>query len=88
MTCRTCKHWTPGESHDERCHPVDPDTYEPMALLYEVRRCKSPLLQRFDRPAESHRASVCDGSNCAASLLTGPDFGCVNHESREPPCQT
>lgn len=87
QTCKTCKHWKAiGDSNfradqraDEVCRPFDPDTYEPMELGYEVRECKSPFLRWFETPGPSEAALV-DGSEYYAALLTGEDFGCVNHE--------
>ena len=87
QTCKTCKHWISLEGSDyfadkraaRVCQPIDPDTYEPMALGYEVRECKSPLLRWFETP-EPNEAALVDGSEYYAALLTGQDFGCVNHE--------
>jgi hypothetical protein len=86
-TCKTCKHWVSDGDSDFRadmrasqvCQPVDPDTYEPMALGYEVRKCESPLLRWFETPGPGE-ASLVDGSDYYAALLTGERFGCVNHE--------
>lgn len=80
-TCSTCKHWTEGDLEwDGRCRPMDPDTYEEMVMPFEVRYCHSPKLMRFERPLEADMASAVDGSEYMAEPLTGPDFGCVNHE--------
>jgi hypothetical protein len=55
-----------------------------MALGYEVRECKSPLLRWFATPGPNEAALV-DGSEYYAALLTGEAFGCVNHESDDLP---
>lgn len=81
-TCATCRHWQPADDYDgkEICSPVDPDTFEPMPVSFEVRRCGSPHLLFYERPPESRQATLTDGSRYRASLFTGQDFGCVNHE--------
>jgi hypothetical protein len=50
-----------------------------MALGYEVRKCESPFLRWFETP-EIDEASLVDGSEYYAALLTGEAFGCVNYE--------
>ena len=84
-TCKTCKHWlfSGVEYGPERdlCAPVDPDTYEPMAMPFEVRACKHPALTFCERPVEANGFGVADGSEYMAILVTGPDFGCVRHEA-------
>ena len=89
QTCKTCKHWTStsdsGFGADRRadriCRPIDPDTYELMDLGYEVRECQSPLLCWFETPGPNEAALI-DGSEYYAALLTGENFGCVNHEEQ------
>ena len=80
--CKTCKHWiAPGNDDFQAgyiCHPVDPDTYEPMAMPFEVRMCESPKIVFFERSPDSTGISLIDGSEYYASMLTGEDFGCVN----------
>lgn len=86
-TCSSCTHWTaprPGD-HDPICAPIDPDSFEPMAMPFEVRECKHPRLVRFERPSTRDGVSVVDGSNYRARLCTGPDFGCSLHSSPPPP---
>lgn len=55
-----------------------------MEMPWQVRVCTSPKLLRIERPIEPSGASVIDASEYYAALLTGPDFGCVNHEGNEP----
>lgn len=81
MNCATCAHWKmPERDWDNICHPLDPETYEPMKTTFEVRECQHPKLVRFERPCEANGFAVADGSNYWARLCTGPDFGCVKHE--------
>ena len=80
MRCQTCRWWTPADDYNEIAHPLDPtNDYLPMAMPFEVRLCKSPKLLFYERPAIDG-GTVVDGSQYKASLLTGPEFGCVNHE--------
>lgn len=85
--CSTCKHWRAPEhdGHTELvCSPIDTDgDWLPMPMPFEVRRCASPKLQMFERPLTPDAASVVDGSNYRAALVTGPDFGCVHHEAAD-----
>ena len=84
-TCKTCKHWAKPAEDDWRaggyCAPTDPDTYEPMAMPFEVRECKHPALTFCERPVEANGFGVADGSEFMAILVTGQDFGCVRHEA-------
>ncbi len=81
--CKTCKHWF--KEMDGRgsqiTDPVDPDTYEPMEMPFEVRRCANERILFYERPLESVGAAVVDGSEYIAALLTAEDFGCVLHEA-------
>lgn len=85
-TCKTCKHWRHNyddmfEYSDQICRPVDQDTYKPMVMPFEVRECLHPALVKFERTSEENGFGVTDGSEYMARLTTGPDFGCVRHES-------
>ena len=83
-TCRTCKHWTvngPIGDDDPIITPIDPDTYEPMKIGFEVRICNHPRLLFCERPLESDGFAVADGSEYMANLYTAQDFGCVLHET-------
>lgn len=82
--CKTCQHWQlpdpPGHGLiSEIIQPTDPDTMEPMAVTFEVGLCNSPHLMFCERPLKSHGATLVDGSQFFSKLLTGEDFGCVNH---------
>lgn len=44
---------------------------------YATRYCRSPKLKFYERPGKDE-ASVADGSEYMAVLITGEDFGCVN----------
>ena len=81
-TCESCVHWRVDHQPDSIEEPYDPDTYEPMAMPFEVRRCRHPKLLFCERPLERDGFSVADGSEYFAAFYTGPDFGCVRHEPR------
>lgn len=87
--CSTCKHWRlldDGQDwipNADIVRPLDEDTYEPKAMPFEVRFCKSPKLHRLERPTSPDACGVVDGSMYRADFYSGPDFGCVNHESKE-----
>jgi hypothetical protein len=87
MNCKTCKHWTAPDTHIDKysiveiCQPVDPDTFEPMVNAFEVRECRSPKIAYFERNPESTGITLVDASEYFARMLTGEDFGCVNHEA-------
>lgn len=74
-TCKTCKHWKIIEddrSENERsflkcCHHP---------------RLQTPDYDKPDRECFADGAMVVDGSGYWGRLMTGPDFGCVNHEAK------
>lgn len=85
-TCKTCKHWVEPEARDHHtadsiCHPLDPDTYEPMDRGFEVRLCKHPTQTFCESPIERNGFGLADASRYYAVLATGEDFGCVRHEA-------
>lgn len=91
-SCKTCRHWKQagntwddGSEHldnwNEITMPVDPDTYQPMEMPFEVRQCRNPKLLFCERPLESDGYAVADGSQYMARLYTAEDFGCALHES-------
>ena len=84
-TCKTCKHWKipSDEYYNEIVTPHDSDTFEPMEMPFQVRFCTSPKITFYERPVESNGATVCDGSNYDADLITAEDFGCVLWEPIE-----
>jgi len=65
--------------------PVDPDTFEPMAMPFEVRECKMPAMTFCERPVEPNGFGLADGSEYFATLVTAGDFGCVRHEPVDKP---
>ena len=85
MKCKSCKWWY-NDSKIYICAdiiaPLDPDTFEPMILPFEVNCCNCPKITFFERPVESDGATVVDGSQYRANLITAPDFGCVHHTSK------
>lgn len=85
-TCKTCKHWQKDSenTHGSITRPVDPDTWKPMVMPFEVRMCSSPAILFHERPVESNGACVADGSAYMAVLFTAEDFGCVRHEQTAP----
>lgn len=92
QTCKTCKHWLIAKEDraDDLISPYDPVTYkreeteEAIAAKWghNVRYCKHPKLQFYQRPDKDGLA-VIDGSDYYAALLTGEDFGCILHEIKE-----
>jgi len=84
-TCKECKWWynTDYDKESEIVSPRDPDTYKFMVLPFEVRFCHCPKITFFERPVESDGATVIDGSQYQACLITAPDFGCVQWVSKD-----
>jgi len=86
-TCESCKSWIVPDENDYRSRdiwrPTDPDTYEPMEMPWDVRRCASKKFVYFERPVERNGAALVDGSDYFAGLFTGPDFGCTFYEEKE-----
>lgn len=79
--CKTCIYWVAGDGRDYGIEkPIDPDTYEEMENMHEVRQCKSPKLLFAEFPTEKTWCAVVDGSNYRAVLYTAEEFGCINHE--------
>lgn len=87
--CATCRWWQPAKGQRTAAEIVadhPPPDYEARGPGYEVRFCGSPLLVFHEMGCSlppSYGAVVADGSEYFAVLITGPDFGCVNHEARE-----
>jgi len=83
-TCNTCKHWQTDPDafvHVKSYYaPIDPDTFRPMRMPFEVRECMHPAKTFCERPVEPNGFGVVDGSTFMAILLTGEKFGCVRHE--------
>lgn len=81
--CKSCKHWVKpdGDSY-AITNPVDPDTYQPMVMPFEVRECVHPKLVFCERPVETPGFAVADGSMYRAGLYTTEDFGCVMYEAK------
>ena len=95
-SCLTCRFWMLDEQdcYEGLISPRDPVDYSQIDPTEEggeekvaakwghaVRRCKSPKVTFYQRP-EKDGATVIDGSEYMAQLLTGPDFGCVHHCSK------
>jgi hypothetical protein len=83
-TCKTCKYWITTNESDgfnvkEMCHPIDPDTYEPMLRGFEVRKCEHPSQTFAESPIEDNGFGLVDGSEYFACLVTAENFGCVRH---------
>ncbi|HUW15155.1 MAG TPA: hypothetical protein VM537_35890 [Anaerolineae bacterium] len=89
-TCETCKWWVRDPEGDGRylgCSiiaPYDIDAGGPMIMPWEVRFCLSPKITFFERPVDRDGATIVDGSEYMADLITGPDFGCVLWTGDEP----
>ena len=81
--CATCRHWLVSDKdwpHGGITQPVDPDTYEPMEMPFEVRECQHPKLMFCERPVENPGFAVADGSTYVAKFYTTGAFGCVLHQ--------
>lgn len=75
-TCKTCKWWT---------------HYEGVTSLSEAgfNRCANPSLSRQDRSWKtgqlaSDNLEIVTGNPTRGYICTGPDFGCIHHESKIP----
>lgn len=82
--CKSCVHWGIREE-DRYCGvltPLDTDTGEEMELPYKVKYCNSPDVLFYERPVKPNQACVVDGSEYMAKLITGPEYGCVNHKEK------
>jgi hypothetical protein len=81
-TCKNCKWWQTKNDWDYEGIRYDRDpNYERILNKVYAQECKSPKLKFYERP-DPDGACVVDGSQYRAELLTGPDFGCVNHEEK------
>ena len=91
--CKECKHWEIKEdvvwNYAELTRGRDIDDYDILTeeeskkmFGYNVRFCESPKLKFWERPAENE-ATVIDGSQYQARLLTAENYGCVNFESKQ-----
>lgn len=75
--CKTCKNWEPLYRGAYQGFFAD---YSHDQNVLELRCCTSPLFLAGEVPQVSNGACVQDGY---VSLLTGPNFGCVNWEKLE-----
>jgi len=83
MYCKNCKFWITTKEYHTIINPEDPDTFEIMKNLpFEVRYCKSPKITFYERPIEDNGATVIDGSQYKAALITAPKFGCVQFQKK------
>lgn len=79
--CKTCRWWVRSDrGYRSIENPVDPDTFQPMKMPFEVRTCTSQKILFCERPIESNGAALEDGSGYRATLYTAENFGCINHE--------
>lgn len=87
--CATCRYWQTDAAVVQReCGWNARNLLTPLrdASLYDVGKnedpvvgaCTSPKLLAFSRPSEGE-ASVIDGSEYQATLVTTGSFGCTNH---------
>lgn len=83
--CKTCAHWKVDNkgalNADDIQAPVDPDTFEPMQMPFEVRRCTTDNIMYFERNPNPNGISVTDASNYFVAIFTGEEFGCVLHSA-------
>jgi hypothetical protein len=79
--CRTCAHWVIEDNY-EIVAPVDPDTWKPMEMPFQVGICRHPEQTFCERPVADPGFGLADGSGWAATLFTTADFGCVLHEEK------
>jgi hypothetical protein len=80
--CATCAHWR--DADDGHRGPRDlailgPDYRPVVPQPFDIHQCLSPKVRFYERPVEDGVA-VMDGSEYWATMVTGPHFGCVNHE--------
>jgi len=67
-TCKTCKHWV--EVSDGRTH--------------DGWWCASgKLVDTNQKPCPKDGAVAYDAESYAATIMVGPDFGCIHHEEKE-----
>jgi hypothetical protein len=81
--CNTCKYWEQSKQNREinnvgNCNAV--------VMYWEatdwVRNSEDDVSLQLKEPYKHKLAFVQDGSDYAASLLTLPTFGCVQHEEK------
>ena len=91
MRCRDCKYWLDTERDDNDADGYDhyqslrfdlhPSTYEKVGKV-KAKYCGSANLLFYQSPG-ANQATVVDGSQYKAALITGPEFGCVNFEKSD-----
>lgn len=84
--CVTCRWWQPdldGYTYNGLAGSTingGPPNYDEVPAPFETRYCRSPKLFFYERPLTASHAAIVDGSRYRAELITGPEFGCANHE--------
>jgi hypothetical protein len=80
--CATCVHWRDSQKHHRGPRDLavlGPD-YRPVTPQpFELHECLSPKVRFYERP-EVDGVALMDGSEFFATMVTGPDFGCIHHE--------
>lgn len=66
--CKTCKHWTPEE-----------DRFENVGTCYHDK-----LAEYTGRGSCAPDALIYPYDEGAGHFWTGPEFGCVHHEEKQP----
>lgn len=91
IRCEECRYWkTDRNRYNGVVDPKrNPATLKPWRnqeekrqwLPYQVRYCKSPKAQFYQRPHKDG-ISVFDGSEYLGYLAAGPEYGCVNGKAK------
>lgn len=86
-TCKTCKWWKQPKEIDEEDRADISNGRVcscPKTVFGDQRYASSVdrvvLDDATEEPIDPSGAAVLDGSGYWGCLVTGPDFGCVNHE--------
>lgn len=79
-TCKNCKWW--GVDYDNSCDAPQADvTYRPAGLPFPSHLEKIRTLS--DSAGFIIEATAVDDTGLSASLITGPDFGCVKFQQKD-----
>lgn len=76
-------HWQLNEEHSNTEIEMWDGEFNRIPPEFEVRYCKDPYLMTFERPLNNDQASVADGSEYRAVLVTAENFCCVHHKEFE-----
>lgn len=85
-TCKTCQWWQDDtEAHRRRSNVKNCTCPKVIFATVDYESDAAVAEEDPHHVLSGNEAGVEDGSGYFARLITGPDFGCIHHQPKEPP---